>query len=146
MGKTALKKLPFPSDIVASYQVRLLLYGALDVFVPSSRTKIKAFSLAIDGAGDVLEIARAKLEERGWEVRGAKAEDRDILVAEGEGALLGLVVTEAEDAVVLTILISSKDEGVLRDVEERVKSVLSETFQGAEEVMFKSGDGGGLRG
>ena len=141
-----MKKLAFPSDIVASYHVRLLLYGALDIFVPSTRTRIGSFSLILDDAEGVLEKACAKLEEMGWEIEGAEAEGRDIMVARRRGAVLGLVASEAEDGCVLTALISSGDEAVVREAEGHIKAALLEALPGAEEVVLKSRRGAGERG
>ena len=140
MEAGALKEFSFPSDIVASYQMRLLLYGALDLFIPSTRTKTRAFSIIIEGAGEGLEITCAKLEEKGWRLGSAEAEGRDIVVAERGGVILGSVISKAEDGLVLTLLLSSEDERVLRDVEEQIRTALSEAFPEAEEVMLKSRD------
>ena len=132
------KKLSFPSDIVASYHVRLLLHGALDIFVPSTGTRTKSFSLILDDPEGVLERACAKLEEMGWEIEGAEAEGRDIVVARRQGAVLGLVASEAENGCVLTVLISSEDGRIVRENERLVRSALLEALPGAGEVALKS--------
>jgi len=140
------RQFSFPSDIVAGYQMRLLLYGAPDIFIPTARTRTVGFSLATEEAGWALEEACARLREMGWEIERADVEGREVVVASRPGVLVGLVASEADDGGVLTVLVSSEDEGAVREAEREVRAALSEALPGARELVLKSGGGGGGRG
>ena len=132
-GQEGLRRFSYPSDIVAGYHVRLVLYGALDVFAPSG-SKTRALSLLVAEADEALGKLREALGEGEWELSTMEAEGRGILVAESPDATVGVVASEAEDGQVLTLVLSSRRDEALGRAERELRAILAEICPSAQEV------------
>ena len=129
--RIAIPELAYPTDVVADYLARSMIYGHLEEFVPRSGQRLKRIYLSVQDAEEALNALTRALLDGGWVLRKA---GEDLMLALRGEVLVGLKAALASDGPVLTLVASAPSVQSLDRALGELKALLDRACPGAKHL------------